>query len=186
MHTKHALQVPRLAEIQNGKKFWGYLDSVALQSRYVLAAHFLRHARHIVEVGGYRSNLITNFLTGQHKSVTVYSLDAEFEPLEKDTLNGAACRVRHIADFLQSAEYPAELGAVALGLEIQGDLTPVLDLIRASQIAVLEVPEQHAPSLDCLAQVLAAVPHQVSYQIDLDLSSNENSPAGRVAEHEHE
>ena len=96
MRPKNPLQVPRLAEIQSGRKFWGYLDTVALQSRYVLAAHYVRKARHIVEVGGYRGNVITNFLTGQHESVTVYSLDAEFEPLAQDTLNGAACRVRHV------------------------------------------------------------------------------------------
>jgi len=70
---------PRLAEIQTGQKFWGYLDTEALQMRYVLAAHFLRNVEHIVEVGGYRSNAITNFLTHAPADVTVFSLDAEFE-----------------------------------------------------------------------------------------------------------
>jgi hypothetical protein len=175
MQPKNPLQVPRFAEIQNGGKFWGYLDSVALQSRYVLAAHFLRRARHIVEVGGYRNNLITNFLTGHHESVTVYSLDAEFEPQTRDTLNGAACRVRHIGDYFQNGEHPTEgLGVLALGLEIQGDLSPFVGLVRASQVAVLEVPIGHEPTAGCLRQVLTAVPHQVVCQIDLDLSSNES------------
>ena len=158
MYPKSSLQVPRLAEIQSGRKFWGYLDSKALQSRYVLAAHFVRQAPHIVEVGGYRSNLITSFLSGQHESVTVYSLDAEFEPLVSETLNGAPCRVRHIADFFQNGVRPTgKLGVVALGLEIQGDFAPFLQLVQASQIAVLETPEGHDPSTECLGQVLRTV-----------------------------
>src|SRR2546426_11697428 len=95
-------QLPRLSEIEAGKKFWGYLDTDAFRTRYVLAAHFVRHARHIVEIGGYRDNVITNFLTGAHESVTVYSLDAEFDPLERDSLNGTPCRGRHIRDFFQN------------------------------------------------------------------------------------
>ena len=86
--------MPRLQEILAGKKFWGYLDTEALQSRYVLAAHFVKDARNIVEIGGYRDNVITRFLTGTHDSVSVFSLDAEFETFEAETLNGAPCRVR--------------------------------------------------------------------------------------------
>src|ERR1051326_7998337 len=99
----HPLQLPRINEIREGKKFWGYLDTVALQTRYVLAAHFLRNTRNIIEIGGYRNNLITRFLTGTHDSVSIFSLDAEFEPSEQDTLNGAPCRVRHIHDYFQSS-----------------------------------------------------------------------------------
>ena len=40
-NTPHPWQVPRIQEILSGKKFWGYLDTEALQTRYVLAAHFV-------------------------------------------------------------------------------------------------------------------------------------------------
>jgi hypothetical protein len=168
------LQLPRLPEIATGKKFWGYLDTEALQSRYVLAAHFVRGVRDIVEVGGYRHNAISRFLTGQHESVTVYSLDAEFEALELDMLNGAPCRVRHLRDYFQNHAAPDDgLGLIALGLEIQGDLAPFCDLLRRASIAVIEVASQHPPSLDCLARIQELVPCRLRCRVDLDLSANE-------------
>lgn len=174
IETLNPLQLPRLHEIGAGNKFWGYLDTEALQSRYVLAAHVVRGIDHIVEVGGYRRNVITEFLTGQHKSVSVYSLDAEFEPMQADTLNGASCRVRHVRDFFQHHAPPdGALAVVALGLEIHGDLEPFCALLRRATVAVIEVPLRHAPSLDCLARIESAVPCRLRCRIDLDLSPNE-------------
>lgn len=174
MEVKHPLQLPRLSEILDGRKFWGYLDTEALQTRYVLAAHFVRHTRNVVEIGGYRDNLITRFLTGHHDSVTVYSLDAEFVPSEQDTLNGAACRVRHIRDYFQHHTYPDEsLGIVALGLEAIGDLQPLFELVRRSQVAVLEAPEDFAPSVEEVRLVLENANVRVICQVNLDLSPNE-------------
>ena len=174
MSTLNPLQLPRLHEISAGKKFWGYLDTEALQSRYVLAAHYLRGMAHIVEVGGYRRNAITHYLTGRHDSVSVYSLDVEFETLALEELNDAPCRVRHVQDFFQYHEHPQHnLGIVALGLEIHGELEPFCALLRRATVAVIEVPVQHQPSLDCLARILRAVPCRLRCQINLDLSSNE-------------
>lgn len=174
MITRHPFQIPRLREIEAGGKFWGYLDTEALRTRYVLAAHFLRGVRHVVEVGGYRNNLITNFLCGHHQSVSVYSLDAEFQPIERDTLNGEICRVRHVQDHFQNHDHPREgLGVVALGLEIHGDFGPFCELVRASEVAVLEVPIDHQPSVACLEELRARVPLRTRCQINLDLSPNE-------------
>jgi hypothetical protein len=175
MNVKNPLQIPRLPEIMAGKKFWGYLDTEALQTRYVLAAHFMRGVRNVVEIGGYRNNVITNFLTSQHDSVTVFSLDAEFEPREAEGLNGAPCRVRHVQDYFQPhlKTFPSiSVGLVALGLEIHGDHVAFHELVRRTEVAVLEVPVEHRPSLDCLDSLLAAVPRRIRCQISLDLSRN--------------
>jgi hypothetical protein len=174
VNTINPHQVPRLREIQAGRKFWGYLDTEAFRSRYVLAAHFVRHARHIVEIGGYRDNLITNFLTGQHESVSVYSLDAEFEPTERESLNGAPCRVRHVRDYFQHHLHPSDtLAVVALGLEIHGGIDAFHGLIRDATTTVVEIPVDHRPSVDCLNALLASVPLRVRCQINLDLSPND-------------
>lgn len=166
--------MPRLQEILSGKKFWGYLDTEAMQSRYVLAAHFVRNARNIVEIGGYRDNVITRFLTGTHDSVSVFSLDAEFEMYEANTLNGAPCRVRHVTDYFQNYTQPSEnLGVVALGIEILGDFDPVCNLLSNAEVAVIEVPIDHAPSVDCLGAILQRTNLRVAVQINLDLSPNE-------------
>lgn len=174
MDSLHPLQLPRIHEIREGKKFWGYLDTEALQTRYVLAAHFVRNARNIIEIGGYRKNVITRFLTGVHDTVTVYSLDAEFEPLESDTLNGAPCLVRHVHDYFQNYEHPSEsLAVVALGIEILGDRGPFLNLLRKAQVIVIEVPVDHAPSVEWLNVILAELDVRVSCQVNLDYSPNE-------------
>ena len=174
-NTPHPWQVPRLQEILSGKKFWGYLDTEALQSRYVLAAHFVRNTRNIVEIGGYRDNVITRFLTSPHDSVSVFSLDAEFETYEAETLNGAPCRVRHVSDYFQNYTHPAEsLGVVVLGIEILGDFDPLCSLLSTAGVAVVEVPIDHAPSVDCLGAILQRTNLCVAVQINLDLSPNEH------------
>ena len=166
--------MPRLQEILSGKKFWGYLDTEALQSRYVLAAHFVRHARNIVEIGGYRDNVITRFLTSTHDSVSVFSLDAEFETFEAETLNGAPCRVRHVGDYFQNYPHPTEsLAVIVLGIEILGDFDPLCSLLSSADVAVIEVPIDHAPSVDCLGVILQRTNLRVAVQINLDLSPNE-------------
>ena len=70
-----------------------FYEHDAFKSRYVLAAHHLRHCRHIVEIGGYRTP-ISSFLRSQHESVT--TIDPYIKPLAADSLNGAPCRVRHL------------------------------------------------------------------------------------------
>lgn len=172
-------QQPRLGEIRAGRKFWGYLDTEALRTRYVLAAHFVCECPHIIEIGGYRGNVITAFLRGPHRSVTVFSLDEEFEPLESAELNGAPCRVRHLREYFQSrpdlCKIPeGHLGLVILGLEIHGEIQPVLDLIRSSRVCVLEVAQEHPPGVAALEEILSAVaPTRCICKIDLDLSANE-------------
>ncbi len=173
METMNPHQRPRLREIEAGRKFWGYLDTEAFRSRYVLAAHFVRRARHVIEIGGYRDNLITNFLTGPHESVTVYSLDAEFTPDERDSLNGAPSRVRHVRDYFQHHPAPdGDLAIVALGLEIHGGVDAFYDLVRRATTTVVEVPVDHRPSVDCLTALLHHVPLVTRCRIDLDLSAN--------------
>jgi len=182
-NTPHPWQVPRLQEILSGKKFWGYLDTEALQTRYVLAAHFVRDARNIVEIGGYRDNVITRFLTGKHDSVSVFSLDAEFEPLEQEILNGALCRVRHVSDYFQNYTHPTEsLAVIVLGIEILGDFEPLCNLLSHADIAVIEVPIDHAPSVECLRVILERVDLKIACQINLDLSPNESIVGQELAQ----
>jgi hypothetical protein len=174
METMNPFQLPRLNEIAAGGRFWGYLDTEALQSRYVLAAHFVRQSAHIVEIGGYRRNVITNYLTGCHESVAVFSLDAEFEPLESDRLNGRPCQVRHVRDFFQRHVHPArDLAVVALGLEIHGGLDDLYELVAAADRLVAEIPVDHQPSVECLNELRAHVRLRPVCQINLDLSANE-------------
>ena len=142
--------------------------------RYAIAAHFVKDCRNVVEVGGYRCNSITHFLTGHHNSVTVFSLDAEFEECERDTLNGAPCMVKHIRDYFQKHAHPhVDLGLVALGLELHGTLPPFCELVRRAAVAVIEVPVGHQPSVECLNLILDNVRPRIRCHVNFDFSANE-------------
>jgi hypothetical protein len=165
-------------EIRAGRKFWGYLDTEALRTRYVLAAHFVRECRSVIEIGGYRGNVITSFLRGHHEQVTVFSLDEEFEQLAREELNGAPCRVRHIRDFFQAhmetcVKADASPGVVVLGLELHGALPPLIALLKRSHVVVLEASADYPPGVAVMDEILSAVPARTICRIDLDLTANE-------------
>jgi hypothetical protein len=178
LSASNPFQLGRLDEIRAGRRFWGYLDTEPLRTRYALAAHFVRQCPHIIEVGGYRGNVISSFLRGYHESVTVFSLDEEFESLERNELNGAPCRLRHVREYFQSRPDLTDLpdrtvGLVVLGLEVHGELKPLLDLIQQSQVTVLEVALDHAPGIASLEGILSTVSIRTLCHVDLDLSANE-------------
>ena len=115
---------------------------------------------------------------GHHKSVTVFSLDEEFVPFEREELNGAPCRVRHVHDFFQPhvasiAADDTSLGIVILGLEIHGDMPPLLGLLRRSQVAVLETAADYQPGVAALEEILSNVSATTICRIEIDLSANE-------------
>ncbi|HEU4931111.1 MAG TPA: hypothetical protein VFT48_03480, partial [Pyrinomonadaceae bacterium] len=122
------------------------------------------------------------FLTGTHDSVSVFSLDAEFEPYETDTLNSAPCRVRHVCDYFQNYTHPSEsLAVIVLGIEILGDFDPLCALLSNADVAVVEVPIDHTPSVECLGAILQRTNLRVAVQINLDFSPNEAIIGDEVA-----
>lgn len=180
--SKNPLQLPRAEEIRAGKKFWGYLDTEVMRSRYAVAAYFVRTCPHVVEIGGYRDNVITNFLCGPHDSVSVYSLDTEFTELEAEDLNGRPCRIRHVRDFFQHHPHPQSgLGLVALGLEIIGDMQPLYELLGCARVAVIEIATDHAPGQAMMAEILARPGWRVCGEMTLDFSASESLLAPALA-----
>ena len=76
--------------------------------------------------------------------LSVFSLGSGFEPLEKNTLNGASCRISHVADYFQNHNHATNsLGLVVLGFEIIGAVEPFYELIHRSQVAVIEIAAKH-------------------------------------------
>lgn len=75
-----------------------YLLSEALQSRYVLATHFVSDCRHIVEIGGSQTP-ITKFVKRTPESITV--IDPQIDPFCADIHNGIPCKVNHIPIAIQ-------------------------------------------------------------------------------------
>ena len=136
-----------------------HLAAPILTARHALAAHFLRHCAHIVEIGGYKTP-ITSYLT--HRPESVISVDPKIDPLERGELKGAPCRVRHIAKKFQQIEMdlePYSYGLVMLGYSLKpyGDRRPdaeqLFDLVDKARLTVidymidLERPEEQLPRL---------------------------------------
>jgi hypothetical protein len=156
--------------LRSKQQVWSYMASEVFQTRYLVAAHYLRNCDHILEVGGC-STPITNYLQGAHASVTV--VDPLVEPLESNTLNNQRCVVRHLPQRIE--EYSPsgrENGFVALGMP-QLPLEPVLTVMRTCDISVLEFPVRFLPSCLMFKAVLDSGSFDVSARIVLDLSRND-------------
>jgi hypothetical protein len=164
MHESEALQ------LKAQQRVWSYMASEAFQTRYLVAAHHLRHCSHILEVGGC-STPITNYLHGAHASVTV--VDPLVEPLESPRLNDHPCVVRHVPQRIE--EYvPSghENGFVALGMP-QLPLEPVLDIMRRCDVSVVEFPVRFLPSCLMFKALLDSGHFDVTTRIVFDLSEND-------------
>lgn len=137
-------QSPAKASVaENGIRL-PHLAGMAAELRQVLAAHALRGCEHVVEIGG-AGLPITGFLTHRPKSVTV--IDPKIPAFADETLNGAPCRVRHIAAKLQQVDLApssGRLGLVLLGLSLKpygsapalGD--ELLALVRRADVLVID------------------------------------------------
>jgi len=161
----------------------GYLLTDAAQARYVLAAHYVRDCRHIVEIGGYKTP-ITKFITKVPDSILV--LDPQVDEFHADALYGEPCRVDHMAMPFQDYgfEAPADgYGLVILGVSLrffskdaakkEVELDSILSAIAGAEIAVLEYPVDWQRGEENVEQIIATARGRVRFSIDLDLGGNE-------------
>lgn len=158
-----------------------YLLSEAAQARCVIAAQVLRHCPHIIEIGGFTTP-ISQFLTGQHRSVTV--IDPLMRAYSSDSLNGAPCRVRHIPQIFQSVdiEVPERYGFVMLGVSLkhfnehpdqaEQEWMQLSGLVQGAQLAVIESAIDWPLGRQALEKLAALPGVRVRTQLDLDLSGN--------------
>ena len=155
-----------------------HLSSPAAALRQVLAAHAVRACAHIVEIGG-AGLPITGFLTHHPESVTV--LDPKIPEFSAAMLNGAPCRLRHLAAKLQEVEIApsAPYALVLLGLSLKPfgrrDATPPELLALAAHAGVLVIDyaldlERARGQIGALTATRAAPP-----TIDLALTINDEA-----------
>jgi hypothetical protein len=164
-------------------KAWKYLESRAFSTRYVLAAHFLRSCRSVVEIGG-SATPIDAFLTGAHESVLV--VDPLIREGYSDTLRGRACRVAHVPARFQDVDWVipdgADFGLVMLGLEIQGmephHYETLFRLVNQAKVVVIEFPPSWPASVEQFEKIRAETRTRVGYHAVLDLSDNDFGDLG--------
>ena len=154
--------------------------------RQVMAAHFVSHCRHVVEIGGHLRP-VTPFLTHGPESVLV--IDPKVEPFEAEELNGRPCRVRHVAcKFQQISDAPRrDYGLVLLGYSLKpfGTREPLgpslFGLIDNAETIVLEYSTLHHRAQSQIPHILARPSVKVRCAIDFTLDDREirNSPYAR-------
>lgn len=158
------------------KKMWGWLTTPHLQTRYILAAHYVADCRHIVELGGYRDNTIDRFLQDFHgiDSVTVFSLDNEFRTESARYYHDDEVTVRHStaihkyqAPFSQVLGLQGKIGVVALGYDPEGDMSEFYDLCRRAHTVVMEYPVMHKSSGAAVGAWVDACPN---LRLDLNIT----------------
>lgn len=158
-----------------------HLSGPSAALRPVLAAHFLRECPNVIEIGGH-IRPITPYLTHRPRSVLV--VDPKAEPFEAEELNGAPCRVRHVARKFQEIRYDYQdrsYGLVMLGYSLKpyGDHEPLsgllFSLIDRAKLVVVE----YAPALERAAsqvpRLLAREGARVLCSVELVLEDGELS-----------
>ncbi|OEJ64379.1 hypothetical protein BEN30_16330 [Magnetovibrio blakemorei] len=162
-----------------------YLLTEALQSRYILAARYLRGCRHVFEIGSFQTP-ITDFLTAPVESCTV--VDPLLEPYEADQLNGHPCQVRHIQGWIQDVEYEREhgtYGVVMMGLvldfpggnaeQAKHTFARIIRLIDNAQVTVLEFCTHYEPSINQVRYLVNNTQTSIDFQVDLDFENDEHA-----------
>jgi hypothetical protein len=155
-----------------------HLSGPAAAIRQVLAAHFVRHCPHIVEIGGH-IRPITPYLT--HRPLSVLSVDPKTDPYQSDTLHDFPCSVRHLNRKFQDVEFdysPGSYGLVLLGYSLKpfgrrdslGDL--LFSLIDNAQVVVLEFPPELERASSQVSQILARPGLHVECSLEILLNDD--------------
>jgi hypothetical protein len=167
-----------------------YLLSEGARARYVLAAHYVRNQRQVVEIGGFKTP-ITAFLTRVPEQVLV--VDPLVQAYQADELYGNPCRVEHIATTFQ--EHPFHLHSGAYGLVLlgasmkhfsqdstlrQSEADKLVGLVSHAAVAVLEFALEWELGKDNITAILDNIGFEIILQMDIDLSQ---SPGMNTAHH---
>lgn len=158
-----------------------HLSSPAAPLRQVLAAHAVRHCPHVIEIGG-AGLPITGFLHHRPASVTV--IDPKIPAFAAETLNGAPCRVRHLAAKLQQvplAPPDQPFALVLLGLSLKpfgakAAMPPeLLALARAASVLVIDYALDLHRAKNLIGTLLAT--REDAPTIDLEITINDAAMA---------
>ena len=160
-----------------------YLTSEAAQTRYVLAAYYVRDCPEIIEIGGFKTP-ITQFLNSSPSRVLM--LDPKIRAYHGDHLNNTPCRVDYLPLRFQDYDFSEfrDYGLVILGCSLKyfrdenqkDQWRKLVDLINGARITVLEFSVDWERSVDNVAFMLKNTATHIRLQIDMDLQHGMNTP----------
>jgi hypothetical protein len=157
---------------------WRYLESESFSIRHVVAAHFLRPCRTIVELGA-SARGIEAYLTGEHDEVLI--IDPQAKSARWDPAPGRPFGVSRIRARFQDIDWDvpagASFGMVLLGMELQGmsedDYRRLFDLLNRAQAVVIEFPRSWEPSRLQFEKILASTRTRVRCRALIELAGND-------------
>lgn len=161
-----------------------HLASPAASLRQVLAAHAARSCAHVVEIGG-AGLPITGFLTHRPRSVTV--IDPKIPDFAADELNGAPCRVRHLAAKLQQVDLAPpsdDVALILLGLSLkpfgrqQATAPALLALARAARVLVVDYALNLPRALGQIGEIVGTRDEAAAIDLELRINDTALSAAG--------
>lgn len=146
---------------------WKYLWSEPFKCRSVLAAHFVKDCKTVVEIGGYKTP-ISDFVAKDKKVIV---LDPRTDSFTKGN-------VKHLQmGFEKWQEWPDKpFGVVILGIELhlpEESWQKLFKLIEQSEVTVIEVPIEHCHSVDQFNRICKNTTKKLSCRLLLDLSGND-------------
>jgi hypothetical protein len=116
---------------------WEYLITKEYSVRHSIAEHYIDGLDEVIDIGTYKRKL--NFSGRLHSIDLLKTFD--------DTFHGTAAEWKNIY-FNQISE---RFGVVILGFHIEGgssEIQAVIDLINRAEVAVIDIPMQHQPSVE--------------------------------------
>lgn len=146
---------------------WKYLWSEPFKARSILAAHFVRDCKTVIELGGYKTPM-TAFLPSDKKVIVI-------DP-RTDLLKSENHQHLQIGFENWTGNPDKPFGVVILGIELhlpEEAWQKLFQLIEESEITVIEVPIEHCHSVDQFSRICSNTTKKVSCRILLDLSDND-------------
>lgn len=147
-----------------------YLMSPEFESRYILAASWLRNCRHVIQVGEWQTPICAYFFDPCKREISVIDPNIEVEPKELEDQAFSFYGVE--ADFLdttwQKAFTPAKRSQGFVCLDLDFDLVmdaPTLQFMKECHHLVIGAVEDCVPSLVFVAEVMKV--RNIAYKISL-------------------
>jgi len=147
---------------------WEYLSTPSFKSRYVLAAHYLRHCKRIIEVGGYK-NCVSEFLS---EGCEVFAVDPYLDLPESISARRFTIP---ISKFDLSCVSGQSFGLACLGFDIgveSVDFFRISDLTQRADVVVLECADEHLPSVLGVEILMRESGKKVELTVGMNLTGN--------------
>jgi len=152
---------------------WPYLETEVFQSRYAIAAHFLKDYDQVIELGGYNKCSIDRFMSPDKRIVVISPTVEGYWKDRVHRVKGKYPENDPIKDGI--IEFRLGYGVVVLGLEMHLDdkgWDKFLHLLKGAKRVVLGTADDHIHSVGQFRKIMETDSFTAEWQMHLDFSPN--------------